>query len=432
MRVSSQLLSSQTLAIALTAAIVAIILLSANSMIVNAQQLSTDKSAATTTATRKPPLYQSPEDSFRLQVPRGWVVRDIDNTGSALLTEMLQGYGILAQLCPQEQQQAASTNVGSNTVCQQLQQAIYGIRYPNLGARLGIVSGEDTFTIVNRGTIPNPLLQYHMQKLNEAGYEDIQIVNSTDRRISVIIGGGISSSRGLSSSNNNDNAIAATTVPAKLVEITYRTNSAPNQIRTGYFMLTATAATPRNLGTITGYSLFYEGNSIGSSNTTTTTTIPSDSLASPRSLPTATATTTSSPTLLSPPAPVRQVFDSFQLIAVEAFAQPPRVEITSSDTEGVAPATFRFEANVTGGTEPYTYSWSFGDGSSSRQERGDDTVRHTFDRAGTYNVDVTVTDSTGRTAFDNIKINVKEAPVAEQPPNVHNFLDDLIDELGLS
>jgi PKD repeat protein len=360
-----------------------------------------------------------------------------------------------------------------------------------------------------------------MQKLNEAGYEDIQIVNSTDRRISVIIGGGISSSRGLSSSNNNDNAIAATTVPAKLVEITYRTNSAPNQIRTGYFMLTATAATPRNLGTITGYSLFYEGNSIGSSNTTTTTTISSDSLASPRSLPTGTSTTTSSPTLLSPPAPVRQVFDSFQLIAATP-AEPLRVEITSSDTEGVAPATFRFEAhvtggmepytyswsfgdgsssrqergddtvrhtfdragtynvrvivtdstgrtvsdsilitveapppltgvdiisngtegvapatfrfeaNVTGGTEPYTYSWSFGDGSSSRQEREDDTVRHTFDRAGTYNVDVTVTDSTGRTAFDNIKINVKEAPVAEQPPNVHNFLDDLIDELGLS
>ena len=412
---------SPDMAIRLTAAVaIAIVLFTASIPVTtNAQQqqqLQPSTSRHTvTTPIQNATLFQSTKDSFRLQVPRGWILYDVDNEGSTLLTEVTQGYGILAQLCPEAgQQRQAFRNTSSNS-CQQPQQAIYVIRYPNLGARLGIVSGEDTFTIVNRGTIPNPLLQYHMQKLNEAGYEDIQIVNSTDRRISVIIGGGSSSSSGLSSSNNNDNAIAATTVPAKLVEITYRTNSAPNQIRTGYFMLTATAATPRNLGTITGYSLFYEGN-------------PSAAIT------TSSASLASRPTTagLSPPAPVRQVFDSFQLIAVEAFAQPPRVEITSSDTEGVAPATFRFEAHVTGGMEPYTYSWSFGDGSSSRQERGDDTVRHTFDRAGTYNVDVTVTDSTGRTAFDNIKINVKEAPVAEQPPNVHNFLDDLIDELGLS
>ncbi|MDQ3873257.1 MAG: hypothetical protein M3258_06560, partial [Thermoproteota archaeon] len=225
---------SQTVVIVLTAITIAIILLSANVMIANAQQqISKSKPAATTTIS-KPASYQSPEDSFRLQVPRGWVIRDIDNTGSALLTEMLQGYGILAQLCPQEQQQAAPTNVGSSSACQQTHQTIYVIRYPNLGAKLGIGSGDDIFSMVNRSTIPNPLLAYHMQKLNEAGYEDIQIVNSTDRTVNVIIG---SSSMSLSSNN----AIATTKVPAKLVEITYRTNSAPNQTRTGYFILTATA-----------------------------------------------------------------------------------------------------------------------------------------------------------------------------------------------
>src|SRR5829696_1251529 len=67
-----------------------------------------------------------------------------------------------------------------------------------------------------------------------------------------------------------------------------------------------------------------------------------------------------SPTPL--PAAARQVFDSFELITAAAPpsaapAEPLTVEITSSDTEGeVAPTTFEFEANVTGGTEPYTYS----------------------------------------------------------------------------
>src|SRR5688572_9133759 len=151
------------------------------------------------------------------------------------------------------------------------------------------------------------------------------------------------------------NETIAATVPAKLVEMTYSTNFAPNETRAGYFILTSTNATAPNPGTTKGYSVFYEGNSTAT--TTAETTIPSGSLAS---------------TPL--PAPVRQVFDSFELVAAPAApaapaAAPPRpspasplptspltVEITSSDTEGeVAPATFEFDADVTGGTEPYTY-----------------------------------------------------------------------------
>jgi PKD repeat protein len=89
-----------------------------------------------------------------------------------------------------------------------------------------------------------------------------------------------------------------------------------------------------------------------------------------------------------------------------------RVEITSSDTEGVAPATFRFEAHVTGGAEPYTYIWNFGDGSQRGSEQ---TVSHTFYQAGTYNVRVVVTDSTGRTALDRILINIGAPPATEEP-----------------
>jgi hypothetical protein len=92
-----------------------------------------------------------------------------------------------------------------------------------------------------------------------------------------------------------------------------------------------------------------------------------------------------SPTPL--PAAARQVFDSFELITAAAPQAPPSrppsaaptvplaVEITSSDTEEVAPTTFKFEANETGGTEPYTYS-------SDDLIDLDDIIDDLFDRLG--------------------------------------------------
>jgi PKD repeat protein len=132
--------------------------------------------------------------------------------------------------------------------------------------------------------------------------------------------------------------------------------------------------------------------------------------------------------------------------------QPLTVEITSSDTEGggIAPATFELEADVAGGTEPYTYSWDF-DGEGS-EESNEQTVSHTFEEAGTYNVGLTVTDSGSQTASDSIVINVEEAPAEEeqQAPaadevveeedndpgsddliDVDGFIDDLFDRFGL-
>jgi PKD repeat protein len=82
----------------------------------------------------------------------------------------------------------------------------------------------------------------------------------------------------------------------------------------------------------------------------------------------------------------------------------PTVEIVSNGVEGEAPATFEFEAEIAGGTEPYTISWDFGDGSEGSDEQ---TVEHTFDEADTYNVDVNVTDSDGEIASDSIEITVE-------------------------
>src|SRR5215207_9058903 len=398
MKVSCRLLVSSLMAIALIAAAIAIILLAANVTIANAQQQ--QQVTSQNSAIERGTTSRSTRDSFRVQVPQGWVIHDVKNSGSALVAEVLDGVGILAQLCPREEQQVAFSNPGGNTSnssistnsdrCQGAQ-IIHIIRYPNLGARLGLTS-DDIFAIINRDTIPNAILAYQTQKLQEAGYRDIQIVNSTDTTINVDI------STGLNNNNNNNAAIAGTTatttttrVPAKLVAMTYSTNLAPNETRIGYFILTATAATPRNLGMITGYSIFYEGNSV-------IETVSSGSSVAPPPTPF--------------PAAARQVFGSFELIAA-APAEPLRVEITSSDTEGqVAPATFDFEANVTGGMEPYTIRWDFDDGDSDEEESDDDDndVDHTFDVAGNYTVSATVTDSTGRTVSDSILITVEPAP----------------------
>jgi immune inhibitor A len=99
--------------------------------------------------------------------------------------------------------------------------------------------------------------------------------------------------------------------------------------------------------------------------------------------------------------------------AAESPTVPLTAEITSSDDEEgeVAPATFEFEADVIGGTEPYTYSWDF-DGESI-EEIDDNETEHTFEEAGTYNVGLTVTDSSGQSASNSMEITIDEAPAEE-------------------
>jgi len=363
------------------------------------QQLLTHQAATAEKGTTT--FFQSTNDSFSIQVPRGWVIQDRNNTGLTLATEVLQGYGVLAQLCPAEQQQEALLiNAGGNTSnisnsstnngnsCQRAQEVIHVIRYPNLGARLGFASDDDVATANNSNVTPDTILAFKMLKLQEVGYRDIRIVDSIDVTMNVI------------SSVLNNNVIA--TVPAKFVEMTYSTSLAPNETRTGYFLSTATDLTPRNLGMTTGYGVFYERSST-------------------------TAETTAS-SRIPPPAPIIHIFDSFELIAgaeveqaivagLHALVAPAvgeeqvredvlTTEIDSSDTEGTAPATFEFEADITGGTKPYTISWDLDDDGIS--ESNEQTLVVTFNEAGTYDGVLTVTDSKGQTASDTIEITVEE------------------------
>jgi hypothetical protein len=248
-----------------------------------------------------PTLFESTSDSIRVQVPDDWIIQDVDNSGPAQLDEEVrQGYGILMQICPEEQATAAAAAPAStittsgasitNTIssinasrCLGAQEVIHIIRYPNLDSILSANSNLMTTTI-------DGILTYHLQKLQEVGYRSMLIVNNTDTIVDII--------------NPQTNG-TITTVPGKLVELTYSTNFAPNEMKRGYFILTAANETVPNVGTTKGYSVFYEGNSIiGTGLTATTTSAASPSL-QPTPLPTA----------------VKQTFDSFELIAVPDATQ---------------------------------------------------------------------------------------------------------------
>src|SRR5215216_5332624 len=203
MTVSSRLLVSPAKAIALTAVVIvaiAIILLAPNITITNAQQqqpLISQPPAVTQNGTT---LFQSTEDGIRLKVPEGWIIHDVNNTGSTFSEESTQGYGILAQLCPQEEGQgqggaaaALSNNVsgsdgdGDTVRCQGSEgDIIHIVRYPDLDTRLQLPNNITTTNKNNNVTTIDNILLYHMQKLEEVGYRNITIVNSTYTAVNII------------------------------------------------------------------------------------------------------------------------------------------------------------------------------------------------------------------------------------------------------
>jgi hypothetical protein len=234
-------------------------------------------------------FFQSTDDGFRVQVPDGWIIDDVDNTGSTLSEESTQGYAMLAQLCPEEEQQEQPTvpSVGGSadtSSCQGSENdVIFIVRYHDLDNALQVGNNVTTTNNNTSMTTSDNILLYNIQKLQEVGYRDIEIVNSTDRTVNV---------------TNLETNETITTVPAKTVEMTYTTPIAPDEIRSGYLISTATDMTPPNLGTTKGYTIFYEGTPLSPAEITI-------GFGSLRPLP----------------LDVRQVFDSFELIAAPEVAQ---------------------------------------------------------------------------------------------------------------
>jgi hypothetical protein len=140
---SSSLLTLPAMTLVLTiaaAAAIVVILLASTVTIINAQQL--EQLTSEPSAIQIRTIAENTKDSFRVQVPQGWVIHDVNNTGFALMAEVLDGVGILAQLCPEKEQQLAvlpnaggnaSVSNNNNSSCQGAQEeVIHIVRYPNL------------------------------------------------------------------------------------------------------------------------------------------------------------------------------------------------------------------------------------------------------------------------------------------------------------
>jgi hypothetical protein len=318
MKISSPFLVSpammtMVLITAAAAAAIAVILLASNFAIANAQLLPLDQQQEQQeleesdgggltailngdrqpTAIQSTTLFQSANDSFSIQVPQGWIIHDLNNTGSALSEdEVTQGYGVLAQLCPEEEEQQeqgavptlpnAGGGSGDTFSCEGSENyVIHIVRYHDLDTRLPAANNATTSSNNNIMTNDNILL-YHLQKLQEVGYRGVQIVNSADMTVNL--------------TNPQTNQTIAT-VPAQFVEMTYSTASASNETKSGYLISTATNITAPNLGMTKGYTIFYEGSSFSAAE-------PTIGFGSLQQLPPA----------------VKQVFYSFELIVAPEVA----------------------------------------------------------------------------------------------------------------
>lgn len=93
---------------------------------------------------------------------------------------------------------------------------------------------------------------------------------------------------------------------------------------------------------------------------------------------------------------------------------PPRVTVTASATNGLAPLPVAFTSVA---SDPdgavASYSWAFGDGGTSTQA----SPSYTYQAAGSYTARVTVTDNRGATASATVLVNVT-TPSSNRPPQV--------------
>lgn len=79
--------------------------------------------------------------------------------------------------------------------------------------------------------------------------------------------------------------------------------------------------------------------------------------------------------------------------------------ISADHATGDVPLTVAFSATASGGTQPYSFSWTFGDDHTSTEQN----PAHTFQVEGTYTVYLTVSDAAGGSLTKMLQITVKSS-----------------------
>lgn len=91
-----------------------------------------------------------------------------------------------------------------------------------------------------------------------------------------------------------------------------------------------------------------------------------------------------------------------------ALVPAPVANLSARPTSGTVPLTVNFSGSASGSFAPYTYDWSFGDGSADATGAQ---VDHTYRWVAAFQANLTVTDAFGATATRSVTILVTPAPL---------------------
>jgi PKD repeat protein len=85
-------------------------------------------------------------------------------------------------------------------------------------------------------------------------------------------------------------------------------------------------------------------------------------------------------------------------------AEPVSIFLDADVIEGKAPLTVHFDVDLDGGVPPFKWSWDYGDGKTG--DAADPKHSYTYEKPGTFMVELEVADAAGDSDFDILEIEV--------------------------